>query len=248
VLLELKWLMLVGGRMAVGASEIARNLFSGRRWIHWESSAGVICLKEIWLDSDLIDHAICLQLGGTCSPTLLSSLLADLSLGPPLSVHCETVSTDDREIAVRVSFAMSDGSLHNTTFRSSSITRSIFADLVDSKAGGAISSRSDGLPYIHPTAKAATTPPLIRTHQIRQSLRDGQAITCATHLSHFGVVFGLSQGDIVYVRAGADGLYVETLLSEWGLTSLFSGILGAAPRPATLAVSGELSIPSSRLS
>jgi hypothetical protein len=51
----------------VGASEIARNLFSGRRWVHWESAAGVVCLKEIWLDSDLVDHAICLQLGGHLS-------------------------------------------------------------------------------------------------------------------------------------------------------------------------------------
>lgn len=53
----------------VGAVEIARNIFAGRRWIHWESSSGMICLKEIWLDGDLIDHAVCLQLGGTSFPS-----------------------------------------------------------------------------------------------------------------------------------------------------------------------------------
>lgn len=58
-------------------------------------------------------------------------------------------------------------------------------------------------------------------------------------MSHFGIVFGLNQGDIIYVRAASDGLYVETLLrDEWMLTSLFSGIIGTTRRPAIVSVSG----------
>jgi hypothetical protein len=130
---------------------------------------------------------------------------------------------------------MNDGSLHNMTFRSSSHSRSIFADLVDYKAGGVVSSRCDSLPYLKTPEFA-----LIRTHQISESIREGQIITCGAHLSHFGVVFGLNQGDIVYVRAASDGLYVETLLrSEWVLTSLLSGFLGSNRKAGILAVSGS---------
>ena len=50
--------------MEVGAVELFPDVYSGRRWIHWEAAAGRVCLKEIWLDHDLIDHTICLQLGG----------------------------------------------------------------------------------------------------------------------------------------------------------------------------------------
>jgi hypothetical protein len=134
---------------------------------------------------------------------------------------------------------MSDGSLHNMTFRSSAHSRSIFADLVDYKAGGVVSSRCDSLPYLKTPEFA-----LLRTHQISESIREGQTITCAAHLSHFGVVFGLNQGDIVYVRAASDGLYVETVLrSEWVLTSLLSGFLGSNRKAGILAVSGSPSPP-----
>jgi hypothetical protein len=158
-------------------------------------------------------------------------------------VHCETTSADKNEIAVRISFAMNDGSLHNMTFRSSSHSRSIFADLVDYKAGGVVSSRCDSLPYLKTPEFA-----LIRTHQISESIREGQIITCGAHLSHFGVVFGLNQGDIVYVRAASDGLYVETLLrSEWVLTSLLSGFLGSNRKAGILAVSGSFLLASASL-
>ena len=131
---------------------------------------------------------------------------------------------------------MNDGSLHNMTFRSSSHSRSIFADLVDYKAGGVVSLRCDTLPLLKTPEFA-----LMRTHQISESIREGQTITCGAHLSHFGVVFGLNQGDIVYVRAASDGLYVETLLrSEWILTSLLSGLLGSNRQAGILAVSGLL--------
>lgn len=67
----------LAGKLVTGACEIGRNAFAGRRWIHWEASTGMIILKEIWLDQNLIDHAICLQLGGSffsccyyCSPLI----------------------------------------------------------------------------------------------------------------------------------------------------------------------------------
>ena len=53
-----------GGRSVVGASEVCRSKFYGRRWLHWEAAGGVVCLREIWLDNDLVDHALCLQFGG----------------------------------------------------------------------------------------------------------------------------------------------------------------------------------------
>lgn len=143
---------------------------------------------------------------------------------------------ENNQIIVRISFAMNDGSLHNMTFRSSSHSRSIFADLVDFKAGGVVSSRSDRFSYLNTPDFA-----LIRSHQVSESIREGQSITCGAHLSHFGVVFGLNQGDIVYIRATADGLYVETLLrSEWIISSLLSGFLGPHRKTAILAVSGLL--------
>lgn len=54
----------LGGRSVVGASEVCRNRFFGRRWLHWEATGGVVCLREIWLDSNLVDHAVCLKFGG----------------------------------------------------------------------------------------------------------------------------------------------------------------------------------------
>lgn len=70
-------------------------------------------------------------------------------------------------------------------------------------------------------------------------MRDNQTICCASHLSHFGIIFGLSQGDIVYIRMSPDRLFVETLLRDEGaLSALWSGIVGPAKRPAVLATSG----------
>ena len=57
----------LASRVEVGAAEIFSEKYFGRRWIHWEASAGRVCLREVWLDRDLIDHAICLKLGGNLS-------------------------------------------------------------------------------------------------------------------------------------------------------------------------------------
>ena len=54
----------IGGRCVVGAAELCPEMYCGRRWIHWQAAGGIICLREIWLDGDLEDHAVCLQVGG----------------------------------------------------------------------------------------------------------------------------------------------------------------------------------------
>ena len=80
---------------------------------------------------------------------------------------------------------------------------------------------------------------LIKSHQISDSIRDNQTICCASLLSHFGILFGLSQGDIIYLRMSPDRLFVETVLrDESALSAIWSGIIGPAKRPAVLATSG----------
>jgi hypothetical protein len=79
----------------------------------------------------------------------------------------------------------------------------------------------------------------ILIHEIDEWTREGQTITCAAHLSHHGVVFGLSQGDIVYSRATSAGVYVDTVLKEESVIgSLLSGIIGTTKKPAILTLSG----------
>lgn len=152
-------------------------------------------------------------------------------------------------IEVRVCFVMCDGSLHHITLKSPAEDRSVLADLIDyqggyshdcivsalsncESAGGLICTRTERLSFSRAVG-------LVKSHQISDSIRDNQSICCASHLSHFGIIFGLNQGDIVYVRMSPDRLFVETLLRDEGVVSaLWSGIVGAAKRPAVLATSG----------
>jgi hypothetical protein len=100
-------------------------------------------------------------------------------------------------------------------------------------SGGLLCTRTERLSF-------KTSVGLIKSHQISDTIRDNQTICCASHLSHFGIIFGLSQGDIVYIRMSPDRLFVETLLRDEGaLSALWSGIVGPAKRPAVLATSGE---------
>ena len=37
--------------------------FDGDRVMHWTTSGGVLCLREVWLGHHLLDSAVCLRLG-----------------------------------------------------------------------------------------------------------------------------------------------------------------------------------------
>ena len=210
----------------VGAIELFPELYGGRRWLHWETSAGRVCLREVWLDKDLVDHTICLQLGGS-------------HLGSPSSVHLECISGEGEENnAVRACFVMADGSVHNLMLESEDEDHSFLAHIVDIKEGGLVES-------VDSDSSLASKHSLLRTHQLSDSSLNNQTITSTCFLSHFAIVFGLSDGDVVYLRvaSGSEGVFVETVMRYTGVVqALWSGLMGSSPvglKPKVVVLSGK---------
>lgn len=86
---------------------------------------------------------------------------------------------------------------------------------------------------------------LVHSHQLGDASLNHQAITSSCFLSHFAIVFGLSDGDIVYLRmaSGTDegGVCVETILRYTGVVqALWSGLMGNSQgiQPNVLVISG----------
>lgn len=131
--------------------ELFSELYGGRRWLHWEASAGCVCLREIWLDKDLLDHTICIKLGGELnallltfdgipslmvSPMHLLVLYAGPHLGCPSSIHIECIPPSDQQRrAVRVCFVMTDGGVHNLLLETDHKDKSFLSDVIDIKEG-----------------------------------------------------------------------------------------------------------------
>lgn len=212
----------------VGAVELFPELYAGRRWLHWEATAGRVCLREIWLDQDLVDHSICLQLGG-------------IHLGSPSSVHFECISAHQGKncSAVRACFVMVDGSVHNIMLEAEDKDQSFLARIVDIREGSLVES-------VDSDSVLASKHCLIRTHQLSDSALNGQSVTSTCFLSHFAIVFGLSDGDVAYLRmaSGGGAVFVETVMRYAGVVqTLWTGIMGPATggvKPKVIVISGKI--------
>ena len=83
------------------------------------------------------------------------------------------------------------------------------------------------------------------THRLSDSSLKSQVVTSTCFLSHFAIVFGLSDGDVVYLRmsSGDDQVFIETVMRYTGVVqSLWSGLVGSATgevTPKVVAMSGN---------
>ena len=115
---------------------------------------------------------------------------------------------------------------------------------------------------VHSDSDLASPHGLFRTHQLSDASLNNQVITSSCFLSHFAIVFGLSEGDVVYLRMasegggggdvgggrggrrGGQGVFVETVMRYAGVVeSLWSGLMGASPgviQPRVLVISGTV--------
>jgi hypothetical protein len=50
----------------VGLHMLRLEQFKGRRWIQWQASSELLCLHEVWIDDNLLDNAVCIQLPCKC--------------------------------------------------------------------------------------------------------------------------------------------------------------------------------------
>lgn len=51
------------GDSTLGAFQILPNRFIGR-FLQWESCSGFVCLRETWLENELLDSSLCIRIGG----------------------------------------------------------------------------------------------------------------------------------------------------------------------------------------
>ena len=85
---------------------------------------------------------------------------------------------------------------------------------------------------------------LVRTHQLSEASLNSQTVSTCSFLSHFAIVFGLSGGDIIYLRmtSGGGSVFVETVMRYAGVVqSLLSGLVGSnssGVTPKVMVVSG----------
>lgn len=87
------------------------------------------------------------------------------------------------------------------------------------------------------------------THRLSEATLNNQSITSSCFLSHFAIVFGLSDGDVVYLRMASEGrgggqsVSVETVMRCTGVVqSLWSGLVGSSPEgitPRVMVISGK---------
>jgi hypothetical protein len=109
----------------LGSTLIAPQRFNSSRWVHWEASAGVLVLSELWIDNkDLVDNAICLKVGDTSSGDVMAVTVSDVSSADVSGPLC-----------ILVSILFEDGSIIMLKIKAKDSCHSLMRDLVQFKEG-----------------------------------------------------------------------------------------------------------------
>jgi hypothetical protein len=167
---------------------------------------------------------------------------------------------------------MTDGSVHNLLLKADDRDKSFLAGIIDIKEGRLNYPLRDEYPDYNVLLTDAHTISLMctyagslvesldsdseviamhsltRSHQLSEASLNNQAITSSCFLSHFAIVFGLSDGDIIYLRmaspeGGGQAVCVETVMRCAGVVqALWTGLVGGAPgaiTPRVMVISGN---------
>lgn len=206
-------LVRTGGTPVVGCAELCPDRFHGNRFLHWECAGGIICLKEWWIEENLVDNAICLQLG-------------EIYHESPLSIYVTSDYIDDC-IRVTMSFAMNDGCIIKLILEIMSPNASLLAEVVDEREGKliqGISDLNDGKRF---------------TLSWRNAQHQNVTFNCSTFLSHSNIVFGSTDGQLLSVRILPNGNRVETKFSHENNIFNFIHLTNKAAKSSIVSITGH---------
>ena len=197
-----------------GVLELCPSFFEGRRCVHWELFGDKLCIHEIWLDSDLKNSAVIIDLAaefGNDGPVL------------DVSPDCEADMRDGR-ITLSFNILYKRGVVFIVRLTSDDRSSSMLEPLVALGWGCALGTRKildEGFAVRVPIkALSGTSAP---------------TITCSKWVPGYACIIGLSDGRILQVVVSSAGTIREAQFPDKsGFSRLISDFMGRDKHESTI--------------
>jgi hypothetical protein len=182
-----------------GVESVAASRFDGRRMLHWELFRDTLCLREIWLDSELSDACVLLRVDGTDVEGI------NMNFSTPIS----------GTLLFHLSVYTSDGNIFLLTLESRDVGKSFLVPLVKLNQGEVVNF-SELVSFKDEGIRSA------RILGIKEPLN----ARCCAWLSHNVLLLGL-KADKILICEIQDSNCLQTLVPDESVfQKIWTGLIG----------------------